>query len=419
MQQQPNRPAPRRGAEPKLRRVRLRRRRARVTLISLLILLLAGAIVYVAILFAREQSAPGAEPSADIPDATPAPAAPTPDVVEALMSNKTIYLPAAALSGYGATVQAGDGGCHILRLSDQSSAYFIADFAECVVNGSARTLSSPAILQGGKLYLPLTFYETMLSGISIETYGHGYVIKSDAALTFAPAAPALVDDAKAYLNAMATVPAFAADLAGYESDMNPGAGMEYLTLINVTHPLSADYAPADLTAVPDARYSGEYEARLRAIAARALTAFLKEARANGVTGVSVTSGYRSYAEQESRFNAKVSSLRSQYATLEEAQTAAAKTIQWPGKSEHQSGLACDMHNLSSADISFGDTTQGIWLADNCHHFGFILRYPADKTEITGISYEPWHFRYVGRYHATRMHYLNMTLEEYCAYMGLD
>jgi len=76
-----------------------------------------------------------------------------------------------------------------------------------------------------------------------------------------------------------------------------------------------------------------------------------------------------------------------------------------------------MHNMSSAVTAFEDQDAAKWLAENCHKFGFILRYPKDKTGITGISFEPWHFRYVGRYHATKMYELDMCLEEYWAYLG--
>ena len=78
-----------------------------------------------------------------------------------------------------------------------------------------------------------------------------------------------------------------------------------------------------------------------------------------------------------------------------------------------------MHNLAAADVSFEDQPAATWLKEHAHNFGFILRYPKDKTDITGISFEPWHFRYVGRYHATRMSLLNLTLEEYTAFLSLD
>ena len=75
----------------------------------------------------------------------------------------------------------------------------------------------------------------------------------------------------------------------------------------------------------------------------------------------------------------------------------------PGSSEHQTGLTLDVSSESvgcALEESFGDTSDGKWLAKNCHKYGFIIRYPKDKTKITGYSYEPWHIRYVGRKLAT-------------------
>ena len=108
-------------------------------------------------------------------------------------------------------------------------------------------------------------------------------------------------------------------------------------------------------------------------------------------------------------------------TKAEAEKIAAETINRPGTSEHQTGLCLDMHNLRTAErelaVTFGENDAGKWLAENCYKFGYILRYEADKTDITGIAYESWHFRYVGRYHATRMHELDMCLEEYTEYLN--
>ena len=88
----------------------------------------------------------------------------------------------------------------------------------------------------------------------------------------------------------------------------------------------------------------------------------------------------------------------------------------PGASEHQTGLTADIHTLSSASLKFAGTPAAVWLEENAQYFGFILRYPEDKTEITGIMYEPWHFRFVGRYHAMRITELGMCLEEYMKYL---
>ena len=149
-------------------------------------------------------------------------------------------------------------------------------------------------------------------------------------------------------------------------------------------------------------------------AAKSLEAFLIEARANGFSDITVTSAYRSYAYQEELFNNYVKGEMERDASLTEEQAwEIVRTYSSvPGTSEHQSGLCVDMHNMASAQTAFGETAAAKWLEENAYKFGFILRYPKDKSDITNIIYEPWHFRYVGRYHATRMHQTGLCLEEY-------
>ena len=84
----------------------------------------------------------------------------------------------------------------------------------------------------------------------------------------------------------------------------------------------------------------------------------------------------------------------------------------PGTSEHQAGLCCDMHNLPSALDAFAKEEVFLWLKDNAWKFGFILRYPEGKQPITGVKFEPWHYRYVGRYHAKAIYDSGLCLEEY-------
>lgn len=207
---------------------------------------------------------------------------------------------------------------------------------------------------------------------------------------------------------------FTADLSLYEEYMNP-QGDEYLTLINTTHPLDENYAPTDLIDIVDTRKDGRATQQMREYAEKSLEAFLIEARANGFTDITVTSGYRTYSYQKQLFDARLKNYS--YLGDEAAYAETAKIIAIPGTSEHQSGLCCDMHNIAAADVSFGNTAAGKWLEANCYKFGFIVRYPANKVDITGISYEPWHFRYVGRYHACKMWEKGLCLEEYWQQLG--
>ena len=156
---------------------------------------------------------------------------------------------------------------------------------------------------------------------------------------------------------------------------------------------------------------------MRLYAAKSLEAFLKEARANGCKNVTVTSAYRSYDSQKEIFDGDVKKLMEKGYSEEEAIAIERKDTAFPGESEHQTGLAVDMHNLSSAQPAFADTYEAKWLAENAWKFGFILRYLPDKEEITTYVYEPWHFRYVGRYHAKRIYAMGMCLEEYIEYLA--
>ncbi len=210
---------------------------------------------------------------------------------------------------------------------------------------------------------------------------------------------------------------FKAELSAYEQYMEPADRDEYLILINTRHPLDETYKPTDLIDVADTRDDGRAMQQLRENASKSLEAMLIEARANGITDVTATSAYRSYDYQVTLFNQRVD----MYSNLpdDEAYAKAATIVAIPGTSEHQSGLCVDIHNNPyGADVSFENTDAGAWLAANSYKFGFILRFPKDKTEITGISFEPWHFRYVGRYHASKMYELDYCLEEYFDYLGL-
>lgn len=208
---------------------------------------------------------------------------------------------------------------------------------------------------------------------------------------------------------------YAIDMGEYLQYVEPENKWEYVFLVNPQNTLAADYEPEDLVDCGHTRSDGRATQKLRLVAAKALQAFLAEGKANGkVTNVTVTSAYRSYSYQDYLFNMYFDRdwASGRFATKDECEKYTLSYSTKPGTSEHQSGLCLDMHNLPSAEESFGDTPEAMWLAENCYRFGFILRYPDGKTDITGITYEPWHFRFVGRDAATEMHELGLTLDEY-------
>ncbi|MBE6657287.1 MAG: D-alanyl-D-alanine carboxypeptidase family protein [Ruminococcaceae bacterium] len=216
--------------------------------------------------------------------------------------------------------------------------------------------------------------------------------------------------------------AFSSDLKEFEKYMNPDEERDaYLILVNAEHPLSSSDVPSDLVEVTNTR-TDRAKQMMRKTAEKALQALYIEAHAQGMMSpdtpsgypLSVTSAYRSYDTQNYLFSNYTQKELTEHPGWTKAQ-AEEEVLTYscrPGTSEHQTGLCCDMHTLTGADVSFADYEQAQWLAENCWKFGYILRFPKDKVEQTGISYEPWHFRYVGRYHAYAIWSQGLCLEEY-------
>lgn len=138
----------------------------------------------------------------------------------------------------------------------------------------------------------------------------------------------------------------------------------------------------------------------------AMTDFVAAARAQGLS-VCLSSGYRSYDEQNYLYQRKVA----QY-----GEASAAKIVAPPGTSEHQTGLACDITDkyYEFKDSSLENTALYQWMSQHCQEYGFIVRYPKDKEDVTGIVYEPWHFRYVGTDAAKYIMEKGLCLEEFVA-----
>lgn len=140
----------------------------------------------------------------------------------------------------------------------------------------------------------------------------------------------------------------------------------------------------------------------------ALCEMMDDARADGCR-LWAASGYRSREKQTEILSRAIQNRMADGMSEEEARADALLTIQKPGHSEHHTGLAVDFNDVSYA---FEDSFEYAWLKENAADYGFIERYPAEKSEITKIEYEPWHFRFVGKTHAKRMEKLGVCLEEY-------
>ena len=181
----------------------------------------------------------------------------------------------------------------------------------------------------------------------------------------------------------------------------------YDALINKQRRLPGDYIPEDLVRVEvPTILTFEEVNHLRKIAADALKTMFEAAEKENGYNLVARSGYRSYSTQVSLFKTNVAAHGQDYADRFSAR---------PGTSEHQSGLAMDITTPGmnyQLEQSFGITPEGLWVRENAHRFGFIIRYPEGKENITGYSYEPWHLRYTGKELAEIIYRENLTLEEY-------
>ena len=144
-----------------------------------------------------------------------------------------------------------------------------------------------------------------------------------------------------------------------------------------------------------------------------LIAMLQAAKSEGLNPL-ICSSYRTNEKQEQLYQNKVSEYLSQGYSKVEASDKAAFWVARPGTSEHQLGLAVDIVSTKNQrlDRSQENTVEQQWLIQNSWKYGFVLRYPTNKNSITGVGYEPWHYRYVGKEHAKKINELGACLEEY-------
>lgn len=178
-----------------------------------------------------------------------------------------------------------------------------------------------------------------------------------------------------------------------------------LVLVNSTHFMEEDDAP-QLAEIENGYY---FDAR----AAEYLKEMLAAGRKEGLD-FQICSAYRTMEKQTSLYENKIQRLMAEGLSYEKACEEAGTVVAYPGASEHQLGLAVDIVAKSYQQLNEkqADTKEAKWLKENCWKYGFILRYPLDKTEETGIIFEPWHYRYVGRKAAKEITEQGICLEEY-------
>ena len=237
---------------------------------------------------------------------------------------------------------------------------------------------------------------------------------------------------KKLLTLLLTTALILSALALSSCDPNGGAGDgeadPYLILVNKQNALGADYVPEELVDVDTAYTTGGKEIQLNKTALEAVIKMLDAMKADGITNVTITSAYRTYEYQKRLFDGYIAAEAEAHPDWS-AEKVREKVLSYsaaPGTSEHQTGLCVDLfttemeglYNYGSEtpknpyDKGFAETKAYEWLCENAHKYGFILRFPENKTDVTGYSYESWHYRYVGVDAATEIYKKGITLEEY-------
>lgn len=190
------------------------------------------------------------------------------------------------------------------------------------------------------------------------------------------------------------------------------ADFSKLILVNANNPLPEDYDyEGNLTTI-DKKYLCGYRNRIDKDVYIFAKEMLEAAWKDNVE-LYILSPYRSYSAQSELFQNKVKTFMNGSITREEAEIKASSVVAGPGTSEHHTGLAFD---FNSVEIDFEETEMFAWLKEHGEEYGFIMRYAEDKQDLTGVIYEPWHWRFVGIKHAKEINRLGMCLEEYIEYL---
>ena len=181
-----------------------------------------------------------------------------------------------------------------------------------------------------------------------------------------------------------------------------------MILVNRAHPITEDYPV-------ETKECGSATAINKTLQTEAAEAFLSMQAAAAKDGVDVRmqSGYRSVSYQKKLYNDKTQYYRNKGLSEAAAREKAAAIVNPPGCSEHNCGLAADLNSPehTTLDTGFADTAAFRWLCENAEHYGFILRYPKEAESVTGITYEPWHWRYVGAENAALLNQSGLCLED--------
>ena len=278
------------------------------------------------------------------------------------------------------------------------------------VNGFNVSLSEKALISDNHILIPIEDAKDLIFGINIDANSEKTVISATESI---------------YMIAKNIEFDYVTDVSAYLEYIN--SKDQYISILaNKQHSIGEDFSPAKLVEIPKKYRRTDRVLKLDLTAEKALEAMMQDMFALGIDDVRVQSAYRTYAEQQNLFNNYVNSEINKGLSREEAIANANKYSARPEYSEHRTGLCVDFFVPSCMlelenygyegsypnDVGFTETNAYPWLLKNCWKYGFILRYPEDKVDITGYSYESWHYRFVGLEVASIIHQTGLSYEEY-------
>lgn len=223
-----------------------------------------------------------------------------------------------------------------------------------------------------------------------------------------------LDGAKYYFHPDGVMAKGKTDIDGKTYYFAKNGAMVYL--VNPWNPVPEGYTP-DLMQLR--AYYADWDTYVDSSCYDALVEMVTDCNRYSGASVHIISAYRSNADQADNFYSRVNKYMAQGYSREWAENKVSSVVARPGTSEHELGLAVDIIDTRLYELTHeqANLSGQKWLMENCWNYGFILRYPADKTDITGIIYEPWHYRYVGVELAQQIRASGLTLEEYLESLG--
>ena len=328
---------------------------------------------------------------------------------EETVINDVLYVDMNKLAEFAKMSVSGAEETRKYLVSDKHYLKFTNDSEYAVINGAKVSIPAPTIIENGKCLVPYSVISNAVSSglsfrsdsvrntVKIErlTYDLDDVIY-DEEITFSTEKFTVVQAIQS--TAWVTFE-YNRDISAYLEYIDPADPLPYLMLVNPDNPLSETYVPAALSAIPNTYTAKGDIYELDPVAVQALIAMMRDMTAAlPYNGAYVTSAYRSFSYQVSLFEGYVESYLKKGYSESEAEAEVLKTSARPGTSEHQSGLCVDFmttaikNGLNNAE--FEQTSAFHWLSRNAYKYGFILRYPQTKTDVTSYNYESWHYSFV-------------------------